>query len=441
MKFAKLSIAALVAVGFTSSAVASDITINPFGTAKLFYETVSTDADGSNDLFAQGTAGVDAATGQARISGGATGSLNKCLGYGFEYMAVDTLGLENNLVSKVAMGAGKGTQSNGLDTQHWASQAYLTYSPCDTFLSNTTFKIGRQYLDTPLAFTENWKIAPNSFDAVVAINKDIINTTLIGAYVGKGNGSKGTVTVGNNFSSYGQEGAYAVGAITSLMDGAIPLSIWAYDVVNVANAAWADAGYKADLGGVKLNLGGQYAWVDPDTDANSYAAGLVGAAAAAGLDATTGYGLKVGTSTKLAGMGVSLMAAYSSVDADGTIALANTATLGGTTGGKKTKLYTAGIYTDGVYVAAPGSDAFKIKASTKIAGIGSLTAQYINNTNDKVGSEGLEVSEIDVILGTSLPGGIGAKLIYINRSHETDLNLAAGSRDTNHVRVVLSSKF
>lgn len=434
MKFAKLSIAALVAVGFSSSAVASDITVNPFGTAKLFYETQTSDADAATDFFDQKNA-----AGQARVSAGATGNLNNCLGYGFEYMAVDTLGLENNLVSNTAMGYGRTSAARHLEyaptlaaikagtataaekvsfvsalteTQHWASQAYLTYSPCDTFLSNTTFKIGRQYLDTPLAFTENWKIAPNSFDGAVIVNKDIVNTTLIAAYVGKGNGIGGRVTSGDDFQTYANDGAYAVGAITSLMDGAIPLSVWGYDVVNLAQAVWADAGYKADLAGVKLNLGGQYAFMTPDAD---------------GDEDTSAFGVKVGTSTKVAGMGLSLMAAYSSVDEDGVLAVANTAT-----GGKKTKLYTAGIYTDGLYVALPGSDAFKIKASTKLAGIGSLTAQYVNNENSNNAAK--DVSEIDVILGTSLPGGVGAKLIYINRNHDSGLT-------NEHVRVVLSSKF
>ena len=412
MKFAKLSIAAIMAVGFSSSAVAGEkgITVNPFGTAKLFYETVTNNSDSATDLFDQKNA-----VGQARISGGATGKLNNCLGYGFEYMAVDTLGLENNLVSGVAMSHGEGTQIDPLDTQHWASQAYLTYSPCDSFLSNTTFKIGRQYLDTPLAFTENWKIAPNSFDAVVALNQDILNTTLVGAYIGKGNGALGSVTTGEQFRTYGTDGAYALGAITSLLDGAIPVSVWAYDVVNVAQAFWADAGYKANLDGIKLNLAGQYGLMTPDAD---------------GADDSSGFGVKVKTNLNVADMDFCLMAGYSSVDEEGSLALANTAT-----GGKKTKLYTAGVYTDGVYVAQPGSDAFKVKASTKIAGLGSLTAQYINNENSK--NDTLDVSEIDVILGTSLPGGIGAKLFYINRDHKN----GGDERDTSHVRVVLSSKF
>ena len=451
MKFAKLSIAAIAVLGLASSAVAADkksgITFNPFGSAKLYYETAPKDAatDSKGDFFNQGNA-----TGGALLSGGATGKLNSCFGYGFEAMAVDTLGLENNVVSNTRMGWGR-TSNHGLnadksnlvseitETQAWFPQAYVTYHPCDMG-TNTTFKIGRQYLDTPLAFTEKWNIAPNSFDAIVALNQDIVNTTLVAAYVGRGNGVKVRVSNGDRFDSYGQEGAYAVGAITSLLDGAIPLSVWGYDVVNVAQAFWGDAGYKLNLGdGMKLDLGAQYGYIDPDTDANSYATGLVGAAAAAGLEETTGYGVKVGGSVKVADMNFGLMAAYSTVDEDGTIALANTATLAGT-GGKKTKLYTAGIYTDGTGVGVPGSDAFKIKATTKLAGIGGLAVQYVSCENDN--NKAMQnVDEIDVILSTGiLPGGLNTKLIYMNR--DVDVPGEGGlAHDTDHVRIILSKKF
>ncbi len=451
MKFAKLSIAALAVVGFTSSAVASDITINPFGSAKLYYETIATDAAGS-DLFAQtgGTAAagqptgplsVGGASGQALLSLGSTGKINDCLGYGIEGMAVDTLGLENNVVSGVRMGHGINT--GALDTQFWFPQAYVTYSPCDTFLSNTTFKIGRQYLDTPLAFTEKWNVAPNSFDAAVMLNKDIVNTTLVAAYVGRGNGEFVQVTNGDRFRTYGLGGAYAVGAITSLLDGAVPISVWGYDVVNVAQAFWGDAGYKLNLGdGLKLNLGAQYGFMTPDDDANSLATDLD----ATNPDDTSGFGVKIGTSMKMADMNFGITAAYTSVDKDGVLALANTATvqddttrgISPTNGGKKTKLYTAAIYGDGTHVAIPGSDAYSVKVSTKLAGIGSLAVKYVNNSNDN--KPVLDMSEVDVVLGTSLPGGIAAKVIYMNRSYD-NVNNDAVHNDADHVRIILAKKF
>ena len=346
-------------------------------------------------------------------------------------MAVDTLGLENNLVSGVRMGNGNGAPEDALDTQFWFPQAYLTYHPCDMG-TNTTFKIGRQYLDTPLAFTERWNLAPNSFDAIVAMNQDILNTTLVAAYVGRGNGVFGKVTNGKEFDTYVKEGAYAVGVITNLLDGTLPIQLWGYDVVNVANAFWADAGYKLNLGdGLSFDLGAQYGMMSPDDDANSLATAL----GVVNPDDSSGFGVKIGTGIDLGGVKLGLTAAYSSIDEDGMLPLANTAT-----NFKKTKLYTAGIYTDGTGVAAPGSDAFKIKATTKLAGIGGLALQYVSCENDD-NNPMHNVDEIDAILSSGvLPGGLNTKLIYINRSvdYATGKGLA---QDTDHFRVILSKKF
>ncbi len=434
MKFAKLSIAALVAVGFSSSAVALDlsgVTAKPYVKTKLFYETVDVvvdDKDVDKDLFEK-----DSASGQAMVTAGITGSLDSCWGYGLEYNIVDTLGLEYNLVSNTRMGAGIGKTI--LDTQDWASQAYVTYSPCDTILSNTTFKVGRQFLDTPLAFTEKWNLAPNSFDAVVVLNQDIKNVTLVGAYIGKGNGEYQRVTNGDRFEAYGTtvpphtkaKGAYAVGALTNLVDG-LPINLWYYGLPSTATALWADGGYTLKLAeDTSVGLAAQYGQIMPSSSA---------------LDDTSGFGIKASGKVGM----FDVMAAYSSMDDDGTITLGNTATMShvvnksGTTGGYKTKLYTQPIYSNAAYVAAPGSDAYKVGASADVAGIAKLTVQYTVNENDTTDSNGnprniLDVSEINVIAGTEI-AGIGAKLIYSNIDYDQ-----TSKKDKQAIRVILSKDF
>jgi len=438
MKITKLSIAALAVVGFASSAMAMDlsgVTAKPFAGVKLYYE--ATDMNG-NDLFDQASA-----SGQALLNAGVTGKFDSCWGYGFEYMVADTLGLENNLVGNTRMGAGIGKTI--LDTQDWASQAYVTYSPCNTILSNTTFKIGRQYLDTPLAFTERWNLAPNSFDAIVALNQDIKNVTLVGAYVGRGNGVKVAVSNADKFEGYGTnaahpnggKGAYAVGALTNFIDG-LPINLWYYNVVGSADAFWADADYTYKMADdMSFDLGAQYGSIMPK--------GAV-EAAIPGIGDTNGFGVKIGTKIGM----FDVMAAYSSVDDDSgkaKIALANTATMSGTTGGKKTKLYTAGIYTDGTGVAVPGSDAYKVKAAANVAGIGKFIAQYVVCENDTIDpttkrkNPMTNVSELDLIYATKL-AGINTKLIYMSRSIDEGKVANAGLKDdTQHVRVILSKKF
>ncbi len=426
MKFTKLSMAALAVVGFSSSVMAMDlssVTVKPYAQAKLYYE--ATDFNG-NDMFDK-----KSASGQAMVTAGVTGKLDSCWGYGFEYNVADTLGLENNLVSNTRMGAGIGRGI--LDTQSWASQAYVTYSPCNTILSNTTFKIGRQFLDTPLAFTEKWNLTRNSFDAIVALNQDIKNVTLVGAYVGRGNGTKITVTNGDKFASYGAnagkaKGAYAVGALTKFIDG-LPINLWYYNVVETADALWADADYTYKMADdMAFDLGAQYGQIMPKGSLD-------------GVDDTSGFGVKIGTKIGM----FNVMAAYTSMDKDGVVALANTATMNlsngtGTTGGKKTKLYTANIYTDGTAVAVPGSDAWKVKASAKVAGIGKFIAQYNSCTNDN-NNPMQNVDELDLIYATKI-AGINAKAIYMNRSvSEGKVANAKLKDDTNHFRVILAKNF
>ncbi len=426
MKFTKLSIAALMVAGFASSAMAMDlssVTVKPYAQAKLYYE--ATDKNG-NDLFSQA-----AASGQALLTVGATGKFDSCWGYGFEYMIADTLGLENNLVSGVRMGADE--NGDALQTQDWASQAYVTYSPCDTVLSNTTFKIGRQFLDTPLAFTEKWNMTRNSFDAIVALNQDIKNVTLVGAYVGRGNGAKIAVSNGDRFASYGAnagkaKGAYTVGALTKFIDG-LPINVWYYNLVSTADALWADADFTYKLADdMAFDIGAQYGSIMPKGSLDA-------------LDDTSGFGVKIGTKIGM----FNVMAAYTSMDDKGAIALANTATMNmsdgtGTTGGKKTKLYTANIYTDGTAVAIPGSDAWKVKASAKVAGIGKFIAQYNSCTNDD-NNPMHNVDELDLIYATKL-AGINTKFIYMMRDVTEGAVTDAGLKDdTQHFRVILSKNF
>ncbi|MBU1668671.1 porin [bacterium] len=387
MKITKLSLAAIAAVAMTTGAMA-EVTTELSGNAKLFYETQENDTAGADSLFNQSTA-----SGQALVSVEAKGKAG-VLGYGLKYTAVDTLGLESNVVSGVRV---LGTGADSLNTAHWAEKAFITYG-----MGNTTAKIGRQHLDTPLAFSEDWNIATNSFDAAVLINSDIENVTLIGAYVGRGNGTKGRVVAQNGeFDEFGANsyatplgdvalagsGAYAAAALVKPMAD-LGLNLWYYNVQNIADAAWIDANYAVN----GINLGALYAQMMPTGQIKTYTD-------------TTAYAVKAGTTVG----GVSLLGAYSSVDADNgknVLPVANVAT-----GFKKTKLPTAGVYNDGLIVAMPGSDAFKLQAGMPVGPV-SLTAAYISSTNDTY--KQFEANEFDVIVGTKI-ADVNVKAMYFNR--------------------------
>ena len=413
MKITKLSLAAVAAMALTTGAMA-EVTTDLSGNAKIYYETI--DADGAaKGLFEQ-----DAMTsGQAAVSVEAKGKAG-VLGYGLKYTAIDTLGLENNLVSGVRV-ANSGPDA--LSTVHFAEKAFITYK-----MGNTLAKVGRQHLNTPLAFTEKWNIAANSFDAAVLINSDIESVTLIGAYVGRSNGNFGSVvSAGGNFGTFGTSGYRTHAGVVSLVgDGAyafaalakptkeLGVNAWYYNVQGIADAVWLDANYA--IGGVKL--GAIYAQMMTKGQTSTFAD-------------TKGFAVKAGSKVGP----VNLFAAYSSIDDDkqSILPIANVAT-----GFKKTKLPTAGVYNDGVIVAHPGSNTFKIKAAMPVGAV-KVTAQYISTSNDI--HEGKDADEFDLIVGTKV-ADINLKAIFINRTFKN--NAKSGSfmnSDHQNVRVIAGINF
>ena len=413
VKITKLSLAAIAAMTLTTGAMA-EVTADFSGGVKLWYETADTDNGGNNGLFDQRASGFTA--GDAAISLEAKGKAG-VLGYGVKYTAVDTLGLENNVVS--ARRVTGGTQQGALGTTHWAEKAFITYK-----MGNTMAKVGRQHLNTPLAYTEKWNVAANSFDAVVLMNSDIENVTLVAAYVGKGNGSRfggggtGTLNTDAQFQEFGSatglngQGAYAFGALAKPMKN-LGANAWYYNVLDIADAAWLDANYK--VGGVGLQ--GIYAQMMPK--------GQTGTG-----DDTQAVAVKA--STKVGA--VSLLGAYSNISSKGSIPVANVAT-----GFKKTKLPTAGVYNDGLIVAQPGAKSFKVKAGMPVGNF-KLAAQYISATNDKTTAK--DVDEFDFIAATKI-ADVNVKAIFVNRAFKNSVGAGGtvGNTDSNHVRIIAGINF
>ncbi|CAA6820350.1 MAG: Unknown protein [uncultured Sulfurovum sp.] len=424
VKITKLSLAAIAAMTITTGAMAEN-TANFSGNVKLWYETADTDGGVDNSLFHKNSTN-GFSSGDAAASLEVKGKAG-VLGYGVKYTAVDSLGLEGNLVSSRRA---TGTDANGLNTAHWAEKAFITYK-----MGNTTAKIGRQHLNTPLAFTETWNVAANSFDAVVLMNNDIENVTLMGSYVGKHNGYSapgsaaagngflqpsatfGTVTQNGKFETFGASGAYVAAALAKPVKD-LGINAWYYNIKEVADAAWVDADYK--IGPVMV--GALYAQMMPN---------------ASGVDDTTAFAIKAGSKVGP----VSLFAAYSDVSDDGVLLVGNVAT-----GGKKTQLPTAGVYNDGFIVAAPGAKSFKLKASYPVSSV-NLTAQYMSTTNDNAsgstpnGALGREVDEIDLIAATKI-ADVNVKAIYVNRTFGTNGNNGIVLQsDSNHVRIIAGINF
>jgi len=367
MKFVKMSLAAAMLMGVSAYAI-EDAKVD--GGASLYYYTFT---DGSNPLSGADCDAFDqgCSVGEASINLGVTATLGEGLTGGLRIYAVDTLGLENNLVSGVWSSA----MNANLDTAWWVSEAYIAKT-----IKNTTVKIGRQDLDTPLAFTETWGIAPNTFDAAVLLNSDIPDTTLVAAWVGKHNSADDlTITKGSSFNTFATDGAYAFGAINNSYKP-LTAQLWYYELPSFATAYWLQGDFAQD----GFVAGAQYANISVD-----------------GLDDATGYALKFGYD----GIeNLSMFVAYSATDEDGGVSIANVAT--GAGGGAQSKLYTEAWWDFGV--GSAGTEAVNFTAEYSIPEMVDL-GLYATNMDHDNGA----VNNYDVTLAVSKSfSGIDASVAY-----------------------------
>ena len=376
MKITNLSLAAIAAVAMTTGAMADadkGVDFKIGGQAVVYYQTV--EAGGDTAFFDQGNSKANAGV-QLNLNS----DIGNGFGLGFQGTALGTLGLENNLVSNVMQKA-DGTLNGAALTK-----AYLTKQ-----LGNTTLKVGRQELPkslSPLAFSEGWNVFKNTFDAAVAINTDIPDTTVVGAYVSKSNGHGNLGSFDNMHT--GPATAAPVGANGTINSGAYMLTVanksskvvqptisyYALkDIVgaNSGDAIWADVQVNAEQLPVKLALqGGQ---ISPDN----------------GLTDTTVYGAKV---TGTAG-NVALKLAYTTVD-DGAVSVQNVGT------GVKTPLYTQMVANQN-YISRD-NDTVVLQAALPL-GPGKMIAQYDLTTDNSPAGE--DFNELDIIykfkaLGTNM---------------------------------------
>ncbi len=146
------------------------------------------------------------------------------------------------------------------DSYSILGEAYLQYK-----YANTTFKGGRQKLDTPLAGSDDARMLPNLFEAYVLTNTDIANTTLVVAHVTKfAQGTFGRVYNGgilaatsgysavdsrDRVSDFVNMGEYAVGKNTNgvtavaavYKNGNFKAQVWDYYAHDILNALYGDA--------------------------------------------------------------------------------------------------------------------------------------------------------------------------------------------------------
>lgn len=412
MKLVKMSLAAAVLLGASAFAIDN---VKVSGDAKVYYST--SENDSSNlDLFDKAASSADTA-----LRLGVTGDLAKGVSFGATAYAVSTLGLENNLVSNTWTSA----HTASVEDNAWVSELWIAAT-----LGKTTAKVGRMELDTPLAFSEKWSVAANTFDAAVLINQDIPDTTLVGAWVGKGNGVNATTVnstvatlvsaAADNSSSVGldgymakdgkyttfmKQGAYAVALVNNSFKP-VTAQAWYYNVGAIADAYWLQADIDCQLvKGVKI--GAQYANIDPKAGLNT-------------VKDSSAFAVKLAYQG-IEGLNVS--AAYSEADDEGTLKIANVAT--NNVAGAQSKLYTEAWWNYG-YVGAPDAEAMNVTAEYN-AGFAKLGAYYtdVSITDTKAAvvtkADGTDMTEVALTASKSF-GPLDTTLAYISTDADDQNN-------------------
>ena len=212
------------------------------------------------------------------------------VGVGVELSGIGTLGLDKDVVSYPMQSVDSGLNGG------WVSQLYLTYG-----FGNTAIKVGRQELPkslSPFAYSEDWNVFKNTFDAALIVNNDIPNTTVALAYVKNAN-LNGTASSDDWFGEY--DYFYGMDDFNSVADGAYMLTV---QNKSIDNTTLTGSFYEIkDLGRIF--------WADVAYDASSFNVGLQGGVFNADDDDDwKAYGIKAGTSFGP----VNFMAAYSVLD-------------------------------------------------------------------------------------------------------------------------------
>ena len=455
MKKILVSVAAATMALSTTASALEDIKVS--GQAKLFYET-------DNKVSVNGSDGVGNqrkdnglfdrrnSAGEVTFKLGMTGKQGD-VGFGATVYHSNTMGLENNVVSV--------TRTKAVEEDVYFGELYFTAPVAP----DTVLKFGKQELDTPLAFTERWNSLPNTFNAAVAINSSIDNVTLIGAYIGQGNGNattarvedpadpskpekyvNGTWQASSDFESF-YGGAYALAALYK--QDTFAANFWAYYINNAiqadlrppatgiaenvdAYAAWFDAGVKMGDANVK----GYLAYMD-HTGSSELAKAIGKTGDGVNGDAT--FAAALSADMKISDITLFGAASYVS---EGDLPVANTAT-----GYKKTMLPTQGIYADGLFVAQPGSTAVKVSAATKLGDTAlSLNAVHNMNSgaeNERMGILGTRAQELEMTeVYATVKQKLGAfDLMGIVMHHEYDDSKTDKTKGGQTVRIVASVNF
>jgi hypothetical protein len=428
MKKTMVSLAAASLIVTSAMAADKGIDIVTTGQAVVYYETQASNATGDKDLF-------DETNSQANVGVqlNLDADLKNNFTFGSQLTYLGTAGLEKNVVS--------GEKQAGLSGASTTDALALTKIFVAKKVANTTVKMGRQELPkslSPLAYSEGWNVFKNTFDAILAVNSDIPDTTVVAAYVSGGTGMN-LATTGNLVSRVDAGGTTTVTGtayMLTVQNKSIPMTTLTasyYDLGKVTStlvagqdigvtAGWIDAKIAGKDLPMGLKIGLQAGKIMPDS--------FVGAE----LADTTALGAQVSLAPIDA---LTLTLAYTSVDGDDNkinVAVKNTGT------GIKSPVFTQMIYNqDAISLDA---DTYMVKAAYNTGDYGTIIAQYAGTTagnsnlmnNTRTSADRNDYGEFDLIYKVKA-GGVQYFAAFINRATSKKSNLEASDTADNDNKI------
>ena len=392
----KFSLVATLALVMVNNVMATP-EIELGGQGVIYYQTNN---NGSDDFLSQHSSSANAGL-QIDLKS----DLGNDFGLGYQGTFLGTLGLEKNLVSGVRQHIDQ-TKLNGYAT----TKLFLSKN-----IANTSIKLGRQELPkslSPLAFSEGWNVFKNTFDAVVIANKDIEDTTLVGAFVGASN-SHADLSTFDDLA--GGSGSGLAKSANNLESGALMLTIANKSIKDLPITATYYA--LKDINATTSHQSGNALWLDVKANQlpikMAFQAGQIDPSNS--LSKTKAYGVKA--SGKVEDLALSL--SYSHVN-DGAVHLRNVGT------GIKTPLYTQMIGNQNFI--ASDNDTFVLKA-VKPLPVGKLIAVY-DTTNDTSLANN-DYQELDVVYKFK---ALGTDMLLAYIGQKTKNPTFGTDKDSNNLR-------
>jgi len=180
MKLSHLSLATLVMAGLTTNSFAADTLADAFKNGQVSGELKAYffDREGSPNLSTAATQKINSDI----FTTGIMLHYNTEAFYGFKFGA--TLQSSHSPFADGAIGTA-GTAKDDFKNEMYGSGAQLSEAYLEYTFANTTAKVGRQYINTPLVAGSGSRIIMQSFEGAMLTNKDLPQTTLAAGVITK----------------------------------------------------------------------------------------------------------------------------------------------------------------------------------------------------------------------------------------------------------------